>query len=112
MKLKKEVLINDKELISLGFKRSRFYCEHFEAFRLKYTIEGMDDDIILKSYTSIGGYKTPYDQIERYSNIQALIYWSQPPYQVYCGSGHVTTISSKSQLKALIKVLEIEVNTK
>ena len=32
-----------------------------------------DDDIILKSYTSISGYKTPEQQVEEYSSIDDLI---------------------------------------
>ena len=105
MKDKEEDYITDKLLIKLGFKRERFYCKHFEAFRLKYIIEGYDDDIILKSYTSISGYKTPEQQVEEYSSIDDLIAYSQPPYQVYCGNGHISTISKMHQLIELIKVL-------
>jgi hypothetical protein len=110
MKDKEEDYITDKLLINLGFKRERFYCKHFEAFRLKYIIEGYDDDIILKSYTSISGYKTPEQQVEEYSSIDDLIHCSQPPYQVYSGDSHITTISNMHQLIELSRVLDIEVN--
>lgn len=110
MKDKEEDYITDKLLIQLGFKRERFYCKHFESFRLKYIIDGYDDDIILKSYTSISGYKTPEQQVEEYSSIDDLINYSQPPYQVYCGNGHITTISNMHQLIELSRVLDIEVN--
>lgn len=107
---KEKDYITDELLIKLGFKRERFYCKQFKAFRLKYIIEGYDDDIILKSYTSISEYKTPEQQVEEYSSIDDLIHFSQPPYQVYCGNGHITTISYMHQLIELSKVLHIEVN--
>tara|TARA_R100000541_G_scaffold3938_2_gene11195 strand:- start:1506 stop:1838 length:333 start_codon:yes stop_codon:yes gene_type:complete len=101
--------INDKLLISLGFKRKRVFCKRDNNFTLKYSIEGYDGQIDLLAQFASPNAISPEEQVEYASDIEHLLkYTGDWGYHVYGNDFHITSIYFEYELMMLITALKIE----